>query len=143
MNRQKLLLTVVGRDRPGIIEEITRCVVRHSGNVEESRSTRLSGQFAAFLLVSVPAEAMERFLEAIAGQDGDDLSVSSRLLSDPGAGPSGLVPYILEVDGADHEGIIHQVASLLAPKGINIAEMRTSEQLRQTDVGKETTGPRS
>lgn len=37
----------------------------------------------------------------------------------------GYVPYSLEVAGADHEGIIHEMAVLLAERRINIGEMQT------------------
>jgi glycine cleavage system transcriptional repressor len=38
---------------------------------------------------------------------------------------SGWLPFKIEVEGADHEGIIHEVASYLSERGINIESMET------------------
>lgn len=54
MKKKYLLLTAIGEDRPGIVERITRRIVNYAGNIEESRTARLGGEFAAFFLVSIP-----------------------------------------------------------------------------------------
>jgi len=41
------------------------------------------------------------------------------------ASGEGWLPYKIEVEGADHEGIIHEVASYLSERGINIESMET------------------
>jgi len=39
--------------------------------------------------------------------------------------PPGWLPYQIEVEGADHEGIVHEVARYLSARGINIESMET------------------
>ena len=41
-----LVMTVIGRDRPGLAEVIGRRAAGHSGNWLESRMCRLGGEFA-------------------------------------------------------------------------------------------------
>lgn len=125
MSKRLVLLSVVGDDRPGIVERVTRVVVERSGNVEQSRSARLAGQFAGFYVVSVAEAqvgALQRGLEAL-GRDG--LTVSTRDVAGRPRAAEGYVPHRLEVRGADHEGIIHDLCQLLAEKSVNIAELET------------------
>ena len=39
---------------------------------------------------------------------------------------AGWIPYQVKVNGADHEGIIHEITKYLADQGINIETMDTS-----------------
>ena len=52
--RKQLVLTASGRDRPGVLEEVTRIIVQHGGNVETSRFQRLGGEFAVIRCVTAP-----------------------------------------------------------------------------------------
>ena len=52
--RRHLVMTFVGPDQIGIVDRVTRMILEYDGNVEESRMTRLGGEFAMLLLISVP-----------------------------------------------------------------------------------------
>src|SRR2546429_5453896 len=51
-----LVMTVIGRDKPGLVDSLAGIVAEHGGNWLESRMSRLGGQFAGILRVQVPAE---------------------------------------------------------------------------------------
>ena len=51
-----LVMTVIGADRPGLVEMVATRVADHGGNWLESRMCRLGGQFAGILRVEVPGE---------------------------------------------------------------------------------------
>ena len=51
-----LVMTVIGQDRPGLVESVAALVAEHGGNWLESRMSRLGGQFAGILRVEVPGE---------------------------------------------------------------------------------------
>ena len=125
-SRKYLLLTAVGEDRPGIVERITRRIVDHSGNVEESRTARLGGEFTAFFLVSVPASESISLSSSLQDLSEKSLTILTKATAASSKEMQGYVPYFLEVAGADHEGIIHDMAAFLAGRGINIGEMKTS-----------------
>ncbi len=55
--QKQILVTVVGEDRPGIVKEITEGIVKHSANVEESRTASLGGQFVGLFVHRLPARA--------------------------------------------------------------------------------------
>lgn len=120
---RNIVLTLTGPDRVGVVEEVTRLVLGRGGNVEASRMARLGGEFAVLMLVSAP-EARAEGLDA----DFDGLKARGYTVAIAPAGAAaqeheGWSPYRIEVDGADHEGIIHEVARYLASHGISIEEM--------------------
>ncbi len=120
-----VVFTLTGTDRIGLVDDITELLLALGGNVETSRMARLGGEFAVLMLVSLPAEQVA----ALAGQfealtaEGYKLTIT---LTRPGPAPAAGWPYRIQVEGADHEGIIHEIAHHLSQRGINIEAMDTS-----------------
>ena len=48
----KLVISALGTDRPGIVDELSNIIYNHDLNIEDSRMTVLGGEFAILLLVS-------------------------------------------------------------------------------------------
>lgn len=119
--QRNFVLTLTGPDRIGIVDRVTGLVLGRGGNVETSRMARLGGEFAVLMLVSMPED---RFV----GLDGDLESLAAqgyKITTTPAEGTfaeahRGWLPFRIEVRGADHEGIIHEVAHYLSEHGINI-----------------------
>ena len=55
-----LVLTLIGPDQVGIVENVTEKVLKHKGNIEESKMARLGGEFAMLLLISAPEQEVEK-----------------------------------------------------------------------------------
>jgi glycine cleavage system transcriptional repressor len=122
--RRNLVLTLTGPDRIGIVDNVTGLVLGHGGNVEMSRMARLGGEFAILMLVSLPAEhcaGLEKDLESLAAQGYKVTTSQAR--PTPAEVRPGWIPCRIEVHGADHEGIIQEVAHYLSRRGINIESM--------------------
>ena len=62
-----LVLTLIGRDRPGLVEAVALRVTASGGNWLESRMAHLAGHFAGLLHVEV-ADDRVRALEAALGE---------------------------------------------------------------------------
>jgi glycine cleavage system transcriptional repressor len=121
-----VVITLTGPDRVGIVEEVTRALLEVDGNVESSRMARLGGEFAIIALVALPTGAdtqVEAALESLTAA-GYRVTVS-RTESGPGVAEAGWRPYKIAVQGADHEGIIHEIAAGLSRNGITIESMET------------------
>lgn len=120
-----VVFTLTGTDRVGIVEDVTRVLLELGGNVGPSRMARLGGEFAMLMLVDVPADptAVEAAFAHLA-EDGYRVSVTP---ATHGGGPAreGWAAYTVEVTGADHEGIVHEIAALLARAGITIESVET------------------
>ena len=124
--RKNLVLTLTGPDRIGIVDRVTESVLKDGGNVEASRMARLGGEFAMLMLVSVPAEGLDQLSRGVLSLQDEGYAVTARETEqiDPGK-HAGWVPYQVEVTGADHEGIIHNVTHRFAERSINIESMDT------------------
>ena len=58
-------MTVIGKDRTGLVESIARVVADHGGNWLESRMCRLGGEFAGILRIHVPAGKQPALVRAL------------------------------------------------------------------------------
>ncbi len=119
--QKNFVLTLTGPDRIGIVDRMTGLLLDRGGNVETSRMARLGGEFAILMLVSMPEDrlaGLDADLEGLAAQ-GYKVTTTPTERTYAEAHP-GWRSYRIEVRGADHEGIIHEVAHYLSGRGINI-----------------------
>ncbi len=122
--RANIVLTLTGKDRVGIVDELTQSLLNLGGNIETSRMARLGGEFAILMLVSLPTEqvgAVEPGLQNLVTQ-GYKITTNP---TDSAPVQATWQAYRIEVLGADHEGIIHEITHLLSQHGINIESMET------------------
>ena len=123
---KNIVLTLTGHDRIGIVEEITNVFVKYGGNVENSRMARLGGEFALLALVSVTDQQLVLLENELQKLGNEGFQIALLETEDASRKYSGWLPYMIEVLGADHEGIIHEIAHHLAAQGINIEDMETT-----------------
>jgi glycine cleavage system transcriptional repressor len=120
-----LVISALGRDRPGIVNDLSKVVLECGGNVEDSRMTVLGGEFALMMLVSGHWSAigkLEHQLPTLGKKL--DLTIGAKH-TEPRTGRSNMVPYVVDVITMDHAGIVHDVADFFAARQINIEEMST------------------
>jgi glycine cleavage system transcriptional repressor len=121
---EQFVLIASGGDRLGVVEQFTSLILEHEGNIEASRMARLGGDFAMLMLVTAPAERVAALREKLEGLD--TYSVHTRPAELRGGTASARVkPYGITVAGADHLGIIYQIARYLTERGVNIETMNT------------------
>jgi glycine cleavage system regulatory protein len=119
-----LVMTVIGADRPGLVETVAAQVAEHGGNWLESSMARLGGQFAGILRVEVPSErerALISALEALAST-GLHIVVHPDQPQPVAASPAFTM---LEIVGHDRPGIVRQISRTLAASGVNVEELQT------------------
>ena len=120
-------LSVVGRDRPGIVAAVAERLVEHGVNVEDSVMSILRGQFAMVLVLAAADDGDVRRLR----QELQDVATMRDLeavsLSEVAGRPSLRVEptHTVSVYGADHPGIVHAVAAALAGADVNITDLST------------------
>ena len=121
---ESLVLTLIGDDRPGLVEALSRVVARYGGNWEESRMSRLGGKFAGILLVSAPEERADELARAL----GELATEGLRVVVERSVRPahSGEERSLaLELIGQDRPGIIRQISQALASRGVNVEDLVT------------------
>lgn len=119
-----LVLTVLGEDRPGLVESLSQVIAAHDGNWLESRMSRLAGKFAGILRASVPESELEALTATLRQLESQGL----RLLIEWGTNDEPAQAHqILKLDliGNDRMGIIHDISQSLAAYGVNIDELNT------------------
>src|SRR5437016_3908746 len=70
-----LVLTVLGEDRPGLVESLAYIITAHDGNWLESRMAHVAGQFAGILRASVPDAKAALLIHALQGLASHGLQV--------------------------------------------------------------------
>ena len=119
----RLVLTVIGRDRPGLVERLAALIADHGGNWLESRMSRLGGEFAGILRLALPANRAADLREALTNLSTAGLSAIAREDLETPAAPHRLAE--LELVGQDRPGIVRQIAAALAAHGVNVEELET------------------
>lgn len=119
-----LVVSVTARDRLGIVADVTEELYKAGCNLGPVTSTRLGVAFGMLLVVEVPQDgesSLRARLQEIAVAKGLAIHV------DDYSGETEVVPggarYTVTVHGADHPGIVAQVAGLLGARGVNINEL--------------------
>jgi glycine cleavage system regulatory protein len=121
--RIPIVLTVLGHDRPGIVQELAAIVADAGGNWEESNLVRMAGRFAGVAALSAPNEAVADRLEKALKQVAGGLQV----VVDRGDAESSVpgVEIRLSITGTDRPGIVRDVTRVLVQRGVNIVAFST------------------
>ena len=121
-NTISLVLTVIGDDRPGLVEQLATAISTHNGNWLESSMAHLAGKFAGIVCVSVPdghLDAIKAALNALPGlritsevSGSTDTKIGGRRLK-------------LSLVGHDRVGIVREVSQVLARHAVNVEDLST------------------
>jgi len=121
-------LTIVGRDRPGIVAQATEILFNLGCNIADSSCSILGGQFAMILIIAHPTFiGRDSFGAAFQPLEDADLTVALRVLKPGGEVHPDLDGEIcmISVYGADKPGIVYHVAKVLGENRINITDLNT------------------
>ena len=133
-----LVMTVIGPDRPGLVQKVASRVADHGGNWLESRMCRLGGQFAGILRVEVSAEQREELLEALRALEAEGLNVivheGERVpIAGKERGEGSLVA--VELVGTDRPGILRSISGVFAAHDVNVEELASERSNAPMDGG--------
>jgi len=121
------ILTALGTDRPGLVDEASRFIFDSGGNIEDSRMVNLRGQFAIMLLIAGTVETLEKMKQGLARfAQSAGLHAEMKMLTEPAAGASVDVRvYRLVATSIDQPGIVHRVSHTLRQLLVNIESLET------------------
>jgi glycine cleavage system regulatory protein len=120
-----LVLTLIGPDRPGLVQAVAGIVAEHGGNWLESRMTHLAGKFAGILRAELPPERAAAALAALAKLEGQGLKIVAETVARSEREPPQRT-MDLELLGLDRPGIVREIAQVLAGNGVNVEELTTN-----------------
>lgn len=119
-----LVITIIGKDRPGLVELLSDMVYQNNGNWLSSRLSKLAGQFAGILQIEIGKQhikALRQTLEQI-----DELQI--HIVEDKSQALLLPVLHHLTVTVNDRPGIVKEVTAQLSQLGINIHKLKTHTQ---------------
>ncbi len=119
---KRLILTAMGDDRPGLIEELATAISTHRGNWLKASMAQLSGKFAGIVEVAVPVGELDGLLSTLAKLEG--LKVSSEIAA-PQDSPPARRRLSLSLVGHDRIGIVREVTQVLARHAVNVEALHT------------------
>jgi glycine cleavage system regulatory protein len=120
--RTSLILTLIGDDRPGIVEQLSDRVLAAGANWEESRMARLAGKFAGILRVGVESDRAQELVQALTALESRGLKV---VVEGGAAANEAPRTVAFELLGNDRPGIVRDISRVLASRGVNIEELET------------------
>jgi len=122
----QMVLSALGKDRPGLVDELSRAIFDLDCNISDSRMTVLGGEFAIQLLIEGPWNQLARLESHIPELEKNlGLTILSRY-TEPRSADDALLPYAVDVVALDHPGIVHTLANFLSQRSINILDLSTS-----------------
>lgn len=119
------IITFIGDDRPGLVEELSAVISDHQGNWQESRLSQLAGKFAGLIRVALPTDRGAPLEAALKQLSERGLSVRVHSLTDAPAGATKERSIRLTIMGPDRPGIVREIASALARQQINVVDMHS------------------
>lgn len=122
-----IAITVIGPDRPGLVNLLSTCVAKHHANWLDSRMSNLGGQFAGILRISLPSKELDALTAELQSLTSSGLHATISEISDASGEKSGHLLNI-EVLGQDRAGIVRDLTQALVTEGITIEELETSTQ---------------
>jgi glycine cleavage system regulatory protein len=117
-----LIITIIGTDRPGLVQSVASQVADNGGNWLESRMCHLGGQFAGIARVEVAGERVAGLRAALQKLEAAGIRVSIDQGGESSAAPGGVAATI-ELVGQDRPGILRDVTSVLASHRVNVEDL--------------------
>ena len=121
---KKVIISVLGQDRPGIIAAIARILFENDGNIENVSQTSLQSEFAGIFIVAIPdilsqADLTQRMATSL---DGMDLQVHIKPVEPrhEAEAPPAVESFIITTRGPDQKGLVARVTEVIARHHVNV-----------------------
>ncbi len=125
--QKHLVLTLIGRDRPGLVHALSETVAAGGGNWLDARMASLAGHFAGILLVAVDAAKADALLAALDKLETHGLELTVQESDSAVIEPSGATERIVRIEliGLDRPGIVRDISRVIAARNASITELET------------------
>jgi glycine cleavage system transcriptional repressor len=124
----KMIISVLGEDRPGIIAAVTRVIFERDFNIEDVSQTILQNQFSGIFIATGPESVSSQDLNRAFEESttGFDLHFHVRQLDSVDITWTTCVcdPFIITTRGPDRKGLVAGVTALLAKHNVNVTQLR-------------------
>ena len=124
MNR--IIITAIGVDKPGLVDQISSIIKENNGNIENSKMIKIENQFAMIIdfLSSNDLDTIKTKLQYI-----EELEITYKLAE---ISKENNITNKYIITGADNQGIVNRVSNFFSKRNINIIEVNTYVELAPT-----------
>jgi glycine cleavage system transcriptional repressor len=124
------ILSAIGKDRPGVVADVSEVIYECGGNIEDSSMSLLRNYFALLILFSAERESVNQKLSSgfgrLEGEKNLTVFYSPVTIKEAHLKPKEKADrFKITTSGVDHAGIVFRVCRLLADQGVNIIDLET------------------
>ncbi|MEC5386559.1 ACT domain-containing protein [Uliginosibacterium sp. H3] len=120
---EDFVITAIGDDRPGLVEELAAVVVAHEASWLESSLAHVSGKFAGLVRIRVHAQNVVALQKALT--DFKPLRVIVERAGHPSPDNLPQRALHLSLTGHDRVGIVREVSQVIARHAVNVESLNT------------------
>lgn len=131
----ELVLTIIGRDRAGVVASLADVVRFHEGNWKRSELAEIAGTFAGVVVVEVGDDRVDELLANLLVLRDHGLHVTAQQIDAPVVAPDA-EEVRLRLTGDDRPGVVHEISTAMSDAGISITRLGTVTDLPGDDGGK-------
>jgi predicted amino acid-binding ACT domain protein len=131
--QDQFVISIMSRDRIGIVHEISKAISELNGNIADIRQSVMSGYFTMILLAAFPPEvtlrAIERKLAEVDARSETAIDAAVKKVEPIALAtytPNPNNAYVLTATGADKVGFVATVTSFCVRHSINILDLSTT-----------------
>jgi len=125
---EKLIITVIGRDRPGIIAAVTKSLYKQDCNLENANQMILQNEFAGFFIIEHPADTNIAAIKAKLDKDleGSGLRIHVDVVESDGnnAEETKGETFLITTIGPDQKGLVARFTEIIARYNVNVTNLR-------------------
>ena len=125
---KKMIISVLGKDRPGIIAAVTRILFEQDCNIENVSQTILQNEFSGIFIVGVPdsmpvATLHQQLAEGLSHMH---LHVYEKAIveDDEPTSPVESEPFVITTKGPDRKGLVAAITGIMARYRVNVTNLQ-------------------
>jgi glycine cleavage system transcriptional repressor len=124
----KAILSVLGRDRPGIVASVSRVLFDQNCNIENVSQTMLQTEFAGIFVVSMPngmtSDELHRVLDSRLSPLGLTVLTKPCEHGEDHCIVGPCEPFVITTKGPDRKGLVANISEVIARHGVNITNLQ-------------------
>lgn len=126
----KVIISVLGKDRPGIIAAVTKVLFEKDFNIEDVSQTILQNQFSGIFIATGPDNVTPDDLSSALETDTSKLNLHFHV-RDLGANEVSWTtydcePFVITTRGPDRMGLVANITALLAAHNVNVTQLQAA-----------------
>lgn len=125
MNTQHLVLTAIGKDKTGLVSELTGLVNECQCNILDSKMAVFGGEFSMIMLLAGDSPALSK-LEMRLPQLAMELNLLTMMKRTTPHKGGNKPQFVLQLEGPDQAGTIKTLTSYLAERSVDVRSLKSA-----------------